>query len=174
MFCSAQNTGGFEIYFQQLGTNVAILMPSSPCKIVGLHPAARHALEQWWSHAKRHVFRSWPHLINSPTGVFLVTKCVKTVRYAQCLSKAPRGSIAQIHIHGMQNIPRTNDEIKLPASGTNWLIVRNDLEFSIQEAGGNAEHTVFIERETSRLFTLTEAKIKEAAQKLWTYVSFSP
>jgi hypothetical protein len=171
MLCSSQ-TAGFDIYFQQLATEVAILMPSSPCKIIGLHPAARYTLEQWWACAKRHVFRSWPYLIDTPTGAFLVTKCVKTNRYAQCLSKAPRGSVSQIHVYGMQNAPNSND-LKLPASGTNWQVARNDLEFSIQEAGGNAEHTVFIEREASRLFNLTDAKIKDAAQKLWMYVSFS-
>jgi len=167
MLCSPQSPG-FDIFFQQLASEVAILVPSSPCKIIGLRPAARYALEQWWSHAKRHVFRSWAYLINSHTGIFLVTKCVKTQRYAQCLSKAPRGSIAQIHIHGMQNIPRSNDDIKLPAGGTNWQVVRDQLEFSIQEAGGNTEHTVFIEREASRLFLLADPKIKDAAQKLWT------
>jgi hypothetical protein len=143
-------------------------MPSSPCTIVGLRPGARHVLEQWWALAKRHAFREWNYLINSPTGMFLVTKCVKTRRFAHCLSKGPQGQTAQIHIHGMQAVPRANDNIELPANGTYWQVLTNDLEFEIHDSGGNKEYTVFIERDASRLFAVTDGPLRDAAQKLWT------
>ena len=142
-------------------------MPASPCKIIGLRPGARHVLEQWWGLAKRHAFREWHYLVNSPTGIFLVTKCVKTHRFAQSLSKGPRGQTAQIHIQGMQAVPQGNDNIALPASGTYWKLSTNDLEFEIHDSGGNKEYTVFIERDASRLFALTDGALRGAAQNLW-------
>lgn len=143
-------------------------MPSSPCTIIGLRPASRYILEQWWSLAKRNAFRLWTDLINSPTGIFLVTKAVKTHRYATCLSKGQRGQTSQIHIQGMDSMPRNNDDVQLPTNGTNWQIVRNELGFRVHDSGGDRAYTVFIERDASRLFALTDPAIRDAAQRLWT------
>src|SRR5436190_23611322 len=115
-------------------------MPSSPCKIIGLRPAGHHILEQWWALAKRHVFRMWPHLINNHTGIFLVTKCVKTHRFVQSCSKGTQGQASHVHIHGTTRIPRGNDDIELSINGTSWQIGRNDLGFALHEAGGNSEY----------------------------------
>jgi hypothetical protein len=164
---------GFEIYFQRLAQEVAIMIPSSPSTIIGFRPAAQLAIEQWWSQAKRNAFRTWSHLINSQTGIFLVTKAVKTKRVAQCLSSGQRGQQTHIHVHGLLNIPRSNHEVELTSNGTTWTCTRNDMEFTILEAEERKEYTVFIERASSRMFLLTEA-LKAAAQNLWTYEPLPP
>jgi hypothetical protein len=144
------------------------MIPSSPSTIIGFRPAAQLAIEQWWSQAKRNAFRTWSHLINSQTGIFLVTKAVKTKRVAQCLSSGQRGQQTHIHVHGMLNIPRSNHEVQLTSTGTTWTCTRNDMEFTILEAEERKEYTVFIERASSRMFLLTEG-LKAAAQNLWAY-----
>src|SRR5271170_7698732 len=70
----------FDIYFQRLSTEAAVILPSSPVTVNGLRSTT--ALQKWWSEAKRHAFRTWHYLINSPSGMFLVTKTIKTQRYA--------------------------------------------------------------------------------------------
>jgi hypothetical protein len=144
-------------------------MPSSPNTIVSIRSTERHVLKQWWAVAKRYVFRSWPYLLNSHTGVFLVTKCVKTHRYAECLSKGRQGQLTQVRIHGLASIPQNADNVALPVNGTTWVAGRNDLGFNFHEVGGGAEYTIFIDRDASRMFTLTDVSLRDAAQKLWTY-----
>src|SRR5271170_429651 len=150
-----------------MANDIAFLMPSSPCTIIGLRPRGQYMLEQWWSRAKRHAFRHWPYLINNATGIFLVTKCVKTHRYVHCLSQGPRGQSAQIHIHGMMNVPRSNDQIELPVNGTSWQIARNELNLRLHDSVADVQYTIFIERDASSLFTLTDMAIREAAHRLW-------
>jgi hypothetical protein len=157
------------VYFQRLATEIAVLMPSSPSTIIALRSTGRYILEQWWSQAKRHAFRAWPYLLNSAAGIFLVTKCIKTHRFAQCLSKGVAGSVSQIRIHGMTSMPQSNDDVDLPVNGTSWIPVQNDLQFELHEAG-NAQFTIFIERDASQMFTLTDVSLRDAAQKLWKYV----
>lgn len=163
--CST-NPPGFDIYFSRLATDLAVLVPSSPTRIIGLRPAGRHVLEQWWSNAKRHVFRAWPYLLNSQTGVFLVTRCIKTHRVAQSLSKGPRGQVSQIQIHGMANIPQP-DDVDLPSNRTVWQVVRNELGFEIHDSGRNPPYTIFIERDSCRMFTIADAGLRDAAHRLW-------
>ena len=159
---------GFDIYFHRLATHVAVLVPSFPCTIVGLRTAGRHVLEQWWSLAKRHAFRKWQYLLNNQTGIFLVTKCVKTRRYAQCCSKGLPQEMSHLQIYGMNSIPRSNENVQLPVNGTTWQVSRNELGFSIHDSGGDAQFTIFIERDASRMFNLTDPAIRDAAQRLWT------
>jgi hypothetical protein len=159
----------FDIYFQRLGTETAVILPSSPTTVTGLRDDA--ALEKWWSVAKRHAFRSWPYLINSPTGIFLVTKTVQTKRYAHCLSKGTPGQVSQIRIHGDVTVPAGSKKIVLPAATTQWVPVRNDLEFELEDSGGKSDYTIFIEREASRMFALTDTRLRDAAARAWKYTS---
>ena len=159
----------FDIWFHRQASDVAFLMPSSPCTIVGLRPSHRHHLEQWWELAKRTIYHTWPYLIDCRTGVFLVTKCVKTKRYASCISRGARGQMSQIQVRGMAAAP-TQDNIDLPARGTQWVVLRNDLGFQVREAAGDLQYTIFIERDASRLFNLAEPNLRAAAQVLWGYL----
>jgi hypothetical protein len=163
---------GFEIYFQRLAQEVAVMIPSAPATIIGFRPAAQLAIEQWWSQAKRNAFRTWSHLINSDTGIFIVTKAIRTKRVAQCLSSGERGQQTHIHVHGLLNIPRSNAEVKLPSSGTTWTCTRNDMQFKVLQADENKQYTVFIERASSRMFLLTDA-LRTAARNLWEYLPLS-
>jgi hypothetical protein len=158
---------GFDIYFQRLSNETAIILPSSPTTITGLRTTA--ALQKWWSQAKRHAFRTWPYLINSPTGIFLVTKTIKTKRYAHCLSKGSPGQISQIRVHGAVILPPHDTQLVLPAAGTQWVPIRNDLEFELEDTGGKGSYTIFIERDASRMFALTDANLRDEAAKLWRY-----
>jgi hypothetical protein len=144
-------------------------MPGSPTTITGLRSAAKHTVEQWWSQAKRHAFRTWSYLLNSTSGIFLVTKTVKTARFAQCLSGGDRGEVSQIRIHGMNRIPSRNEELELPIQGTQWIPLRNELDLDFHDSNGRAEFTIFIERDASQMFTLSDVTLKDAAQKLWKY-----
>jgi hypothetical protein len=144
-------------------------MPASPCTITGLRASGKHHLEQWWVQAKRYAFRTWSYLLNSPTGIFLVIKTVKTARYATCLSHGTQGQVSQIRVHGMMKIPRNNDELELPMNGTQWFPVRNDLSMDLHETERRTEYTIFIERESSVMFNMAEGGAKEAAQKYWEY-----
>jgi len=157
----------FDIYFQRLGVETAVILPSSPTTVTGLRDPA--ALEKWWSEAKRHAFRDWPYLINSPTGIFLVTKTVQTKRYAHCFSKGTPGQVSQIRIHGDVTVPAGTKKIVLPAATTQWVPVRNDLEFELEDSGGKRNYTIFIERDASRMFALTDSRLRDAAARVWRY-----
>jgi len=142
------------------------MVPSAPCTIIGFRPAAQLAIEQWWAQAKRNAFRTWSHLIGNPTGIFLVTKCVKTKRLAQCLSSGPQGQQSRIHVQGLLNFSRSNNEVELTSNGTEWQLVRNEMDFNILRAEDRKEYTIFIERAASRMFGTTDV-LKAAAQRLW-------
>lgn len=160
---------GFDICFQRLAQHTAVLMPSSPTTIMGLRSSASHIIDQWWALAKRYVFRTWSYLLNSGTGVFLVKSCVKTHRFAACLSRGTQGQLTQIRIHGMTALTANADQIDLTAAGTTWIPYRNDLGFEFHDSGGQQEYTVFIKRDASRMFTLTDVTLKEAAHRVWMY-----
>ncbi len=157
----------FDIYFQRLASETAIILPSSPIKVTALRSPA--VLQLWWAQAKRHAFRKWSYLINSPTGIFLVTKAIKTSRYAHCLSRGTPGEVSQIRVHGSKVMPTNSTDLKLPRSGTRWVPIRNDLGFELEDSGEKGAYTIFIERETSRLFALTDPSLKDEAQSLWRY-----
>jgi hypothetical protein len=159
----------FDIYFQRLASETAIILSSSPANVTALRSPA--VLQQWWAQAKRHAFRKWPYLINSPTGIFLVTKAIKTSRYAHCLSKGTPGEVSQIQVHGSKVMPTNSTDLKLPRSGTRWVPIRNDLGFELEDSGQKAAYTIFIERESSRLFALTDPSLKAEAEMLWRYQS---
>jgi hypothetical protein len=161
---------GFDLYFNRLSSDIAVLVPSSPCTIVGLRAAANLHLELWWKIAKRHAFRQWPILLDTSIGVFLVTKCVKTDRLAQCLTRGAQGSITQIRIEGLAAIPQL-DQIVLPTAGTRWSVgARNDLHFEIHPELEGEDYTIFIERYACRMFNLTDPVLREAAVRLWKYI----
>lgn len=160
----------FDIYFQRLANETAIILPSSPTKVTALRSPA---VLQWWAQAKRHAFRKWSYLINSPTGIFLVTKAIKTSRYAHCLSRGTPGEVSQIRVHGSKVMPTNSTDLKLPRSGTRWVPIRNDLGFELEDSGEKSAYTIFIERESSRLFALTDPSLKDEAQSLWRYQSLS-
>lgn len=44
------------------------------------------------------------------------------------------------------------------------------MEFDLEDSGGKGEYTIFIERESCRMFALTEPPLKEEAARLWRYV----
>lgn len=161
------NSPAFDIFFQRLAEDTALCMPGSPTTIIGLRSAAKHTIEQWWSQAKRHAFRTWPYLLNSTSGIFLVTKTVKTARFVQCFSGGNRGEVSQIRIHGMQRIPSRNEELDLQIQGTQWFPLRNELDLDLYDSDGRSEYTIFMERDASQMFTLSDNTLKEAAQKLW-------
>jgi hypothetical protein len=85
------------------------------------------------------------------------------------LSKGNPLDQAQIRVHGVVSLPVNNGQFSLPAQGTQWVPVRNDLEFDMEDSGGKGAYTIFIDREASRMFALTDISLKEAASKLWTY-----
>ena len=145
-----------------------MLIPSSPCKIHGLRPGGKDAIDRWWQLALRYAFRAWQHLIDSPAGIFLVTKCLRTRRYAQALSKGGQGQNTQLHIHGTVHPCPAGAALNLPFAGTNWSLARNDLGFEIQDSGGMAEFTIFIERNASRMYRLSDVGLRDGAQRLWT------
>jgi len=157
----------FDIYFQRLGAETAVILPSSPSTVTGLRDAA--ALQKWWSVAKRHAFRSWPYLVNSPTGIFLVTKTVQTKRYAHCLSKGTPGQVSQIRIHGEVKVAADNKNIEVPVTNTQWIAMRNDLEFELEDSGEKSDYTIFIEKEASRIFALSDIRLRDAAARVWRY-----
>jgi hypothetical protein len=161
----------FDIYFQRLSNETAIILPSSPTTVTTLRLATE--LQKWWSEAKRHAFRTWSYLINSPTGIFLVTKTIKTNRYAHCLSKGIPGEVSQIRVNGSKIIPTHSTDLRLPRTGTSWVPVRNDLGFELEDSGEKDGYTIFIEREASRLFALTDPILKTEAEELWRYRSLS-
>ena len=154
----------FDIYFQRLGTETAVILPSAPTTITGLRTTT--ALQQWWSQAKRHAFRTWSYLMNSPTGIFLVTKTVKTKRYIHCFSKGSPGDVSQIRIHGSTTVPNLT-QLALPAAGTQWVPIRNELEFKLEDCGEKGSYTIFIEREATRMYALTDMQLKDEASKIW-------
>lgn len=160
---------GFDVYFQRLATDLAIIVPSSPCKIHGLRPHGKRALEQWWALAIRYAFRTWEHLIDLPTGIFLVTKCLRTHRYAHALSKGTQGQSAQLHIHGAVAPGANAGQVNLPVQNTGWAFVKNELGFEIQDSGGTTEFSIFIERDASRMYRLSDVGLRDAAQRLWTF-----
>jgi hypothetical protein len=154
----------YDIYFQRLSTETAVILPSSPTTVTGLRN--KSVLQKWWSQAKRHAFREWHYLINSPTGMFLVTKTIKTTRYAHCLSRGSPGQMSQIRVNGTIT-PHSSTQFELPGRNNQWLPVRNDLGFELEDSGGKESYTIFIEREASRMFALTDNTLKDEATKLW-------
>jgi len=157
----------FDIYFQRLTDETAIILPSSPITVNALRSPT--VLQKWWSEAKRHAFRTWSYLINSPDGIFLVTKAIKTSRYAHCLSKGTPGEVSQIRVNGSKVMPTHSRDLRLPNKGTTWLPIRNDLGFELEDSGEKGAYTIFIEREASRLFALTDTIHKSDAEELWRY-----
>ena len=160
---------GYNILFHGLSSEVAVMLPSHPCTELDFHPAADVPIRQWWAKAKHYAFRVWPYLVNNPTGIFLVTKCIKTKRVAQCLSSADlRGQSSIIHVQGPWSIRRSNPELQdeFTKTGATWQLTKNELEFDILEAERQEEYTVFIERASSRMFYLTGV-LKAAAERLW-------
>ena len=141
-------------------------MPSSPCSITGIR--TKPPLEQWWSLAKRYAFRTWPNLLNG-TGVFLITKTIKCQRYAHCFSDGTPGERAQIRVHGVMQLPMNGGQFSLPAQGTQWVPMHNEMEFQMADSGGKGAYTIFMEREVSRMFHLTDISFKESAMKVWKY-----
>jgi hypothetical protein len=155
----------YDIYFQRLSTETAVIFPSSPTTVTGLRN--KSALQNWWSRAKRHAFREWYYLINSPTGMFVVTKTIKTTRYAHCLSRGSPGQISQIRVNGTITLPQDSNQFELLSRNNRWLPVRNDLEFELEDSERGKSYTIFIEREASRMFALTDNALKDEATKLW-------
>jgi len=156
-----------DIHFQRLSSETAVLLPSFPSTITGLRKTP--GLEKWWSHAKRQAFSTWPYLLNSPTGIFLVTKTIRTQRYALCISKGTPGQISQIRIQGDISIPQNTKQMALPAARTQWIPLRNEFDFESADSGKKDPYTVLIEREASRMFILTDSNLRDSAIKLWRY-----
>jgi hypothetical protein len=142
-------------------------MPSSPTILERLKPGARQHVEQWWSLAKRYAFRTWPYLLNSPTGLFIVMKAVKTPKYSICCSKGNPGERSVIHINGPVKYPHSHNDLLIPCQGTQWTPVTNQFNMELHDSGGRAQFTIFIERESSTMFNLTDPSLRDAAQKLW-------
>src|ERR1700730_1883143 len=111
LIASGSTQPTFDIYFQRLANETAIILPSSPATVTALRSPT--VLQQWWSQAKRHAFRTWSYLINSPTGIFLVTKAVKISRYAHCFSKGTPGEVSQIRVHGSKVMPTHSMDLRL-------------------------------------------------------------
>jgi hypothetical protein len=155
----------FDIVFQKQTSDTAVLIPSSPCAVQGLRTAP--PLQQWWSLSKRNAFRTWSYLLNG-TGIFLVTKTVKAQRYASSLAKGSAAGETRIRVNGVVSVPVTTQQFALPAHGTQWVPIRNDMAFEMNDCGGKGGFTIFIEREASRMFALTDIALKEAAAGLWT------
>jgi len=105
--------------------------------------------------------------MDSPTGIFLVTKTIQTKRYAHCLSRGSPGQISQIRVYG--NTPATlgSSQFQLPTAASRIVPVRNDLGFDLEDSGDKGNYTIFIEREAVRFFALTAPTVKDAAAKLW-------
>jgi hypothetical protein len=136
------------------------MMPLSPSIVTTLHPTAQLAIEQWWAQAKRNAFRTWSQLlINSRTGIFLITKAIKSTCVAQCLKAGHRGQETHILIDG------------LGTNATTWTLLRNDMGFAVLQ---DREYTVLIERVSSRMFRLLTDALKTAAQNLWAYPLLPP
>jgi hypothetical protein len=74
--------------------------------------------------------------------------------------------MAQLQIHGMSDIPQSED-IDLPVNGTMWQLMRNELGFEIHDSGRNPPYTIFIERDACRMFSVTDLGLRDAAQRLW-------
>ena len=142
-------------------------MPSSPTTLHALKSGPRRHIEQWWGLVKRYAFRTWPYLLNSPTGIFIVTKTIKTPKYAVCCSKGNPGEKSIIHINGTARNPHSHNDLNVPCQGTHWTPVANQLNMELHDSGGREQYTIFIEREASRMFNLTDPSLKDAAQKLW-------
>jgi L-ascorbate metabolism protein UlaG (beta-lactamase superfamily) len=121
-------------------------------------------LQQWWAEAKFHAFRTWPYLLNSPTGIFLVTKTVKTERYIHCLSKGIPGQFSQIHI--TQGSSEDATTYSLTASDAQWTPVHNDLHLEPESSSGKDPYTIFIERASTRLYHLGDTGLMAEANKL--------
>lgn len=155
-----------DVFFQRTATEAAIILPSSPITVTGLQ--TEKPLQEWWAKAKRHAFRTWPYLINNPNGIFLVTRTVKTKRYARCLSKGNVGQWSQIRITG-KDVAQGETKVALSAEGTQWMSIHNDLGLEIEDSGGKAMYTVFIERAATRMFALTEPDLRSEAEKLWRF-----
>ena len=128
---------------------------------------AAEPLRKWWSLAKRHAFRTWPYLVNSVTGFFLVTKAIKAERYARCFSDGAPGQVSQIRIYGTAPSSESPGQLSLSTKKTRWDPVRNDLEFKLHDMAGKGLYTLFIEREACRMFALTDPALKEEATKIW-------
>lgn len=160
---------GFDVFFERTGSSntAAIIMPSSPTTSHGLRSAARHHIEQWWALAKRYAFRTWPYLLNAPTGIFLVTKTIKTTKYSCGLSKGNPGERSVIHINGSVRYPHNHNDLNIPSQGTHWQPVVNQLNMELHDSQGKVHFTIFMEREASRMYNLTDPSLKDAAHKLW-------
>ena len=87
------------------------------------------------------------------------------------MSKGTQGQAAQLHVHGAVTPGANPGEVNLPVQGTNWAFVKNELGFEVQDSGGAAEFTIFIEREATRMYRVSDVGIRDAAQRLWTFVS---
>lgn len=124
-------------------------------------------LRKWWSLAKRNAFRTWPYLVDSITGIFLVTKAIKAERYARCLSDGSPGQISQIRIYGTAPSSDSPGQISLSTKEARWAPVRNDLEFDVQDLSGKGLYTLFIEREACRMFALSDTALRAEATKIW-------
>ena len=124
-------------------------------------------LRKWWSLAKRNAFRTWPYLVDSITGIFLVTKAIKAERYARCLSDGSPGQISQIRIYGTAPSADSPGQISLSTKKARWAPVRNDLEFDVQDLSGKGLYTLFIEREACRMFALSDTALRAEATKIW-------
>lgn len=75
--------------------------------------------------------------------------------------------MSQIRVNGTITLPQGSTQFVLPSRNTQWLPVRNDLEFELEDSGGKASYTIFIEKEATRMFALTDNALKEEATKLW-------
>jgi hypothetical protein len=140
--------------------------------MVGLRAAASLHIAQWWRLAKRHAFRQWSYLLNSSSGIFLVTRCLKTKRLAQCLTKGAQGSITQIHVAGL-GIPQDDHVVVLPTNWTRWTLgARNELNFEIHPELDDEDYTIFIEMDASSMFVLANPILREVALRLWRYVPY--
>jgi hypothetical protein len=69
----------------------------------------------------------------------------------------------------MTRIPTRNEELDLQIQGTQWYPLRNELNLDLYDSDGRAEYTIFMERDASQMFTLSDNTLKEAAQTLWKY-----
>lgn len=102
-----------------------------------------------------------------------MTKAIKTNRYAHCLSKGTPGEVSQIRVAGSKAMPTHSTDLSLARAGTLWVPIRNDLGFEIEESAEKTAYTIFIEREASRFFALTDPILKVEAENLWRYISTS-
>jgi hypothetical protein len=155
---------GYEMIFQPVALEVAVVVPYYG-SVTAFRPATQHVVEQWWSLATRNAFRTWPELINSLSGIFLVTETIKTNLVAQCfLNSAHKGLRTNIRVHS---------DAELASTRQPWTLMRNDMDFKVLQAEEDREYTVFIRRANSRMVLLTDA-LKTTARSLWAYPLLPP